>query len=149
VGVSDTEELIANVQRDMTPDQVVALFGEPSGGRPEKCISCHFRYFAPTGMLSAQREGYTGFEVQFSDGKVQGWRIFRGFPSYNPSIPVPSLFKWEFRVLGVLAIFGIASGLLLRIIPVGIQKYEDVLHVFARTKIAAERLPVRVSIYHA
>lgn len=118
IGRVPTEgELIANLRRDMTPEQVVALFGEPSGGRPENCIGCHFRYFASTGMLTAQREGCTGFEVQFSDGKVQAWRIFRGFPSYNPSMPMPSIFKWEFRVLGILVIFGIASGLLLRIIP--------------------------------
>jgi hypothetical protein len=140
-GLPTDEELIANLRRDMTPDQVVSLFGEPSGGRPENCIGCHFRYFAPTGMLTAQREGYTGFEVQFSDGKVQAWRIFRGYPSYNPSMPMPSIFKWEFRVLGILIIFGIASGLLIRIIPVGIQKYDNVLHVFARREISAERLP--------
>jgi hypothetical protein len=38
LGMFPTEqELQANIRRDMTPAQVVAFFGEPSGGMPEHC----------------------------------------------------------------------------------------------------------------
>jgi hypothetical protein len=37
------DELNANLWRDTTPDQVVALFGKPPEERTEKCISCYFR----------------------------------------------------------------------------------------------------------
>jgi len=142
LGTFPTEqELQANLRRDMTPAQVVGLFGEPSGGRPENCVTCEIRYLAPIGMLTVEQEGYTGFEVQFRDGKVAGWRVFRGYPSYNPSMPMPAVFKWEFRLLGILVIVGIASALLLRIIPIGIQKYDDVLRAFARREISTGQLP--------
>jgi hypothetical protein len=134
-------EVNANLRHGMTPQQVVALFGEPFNGRPPYCINCQFRYLAPSGMRTVEREGYQGFEVQFEEGKVRSWRIYTGSPSYNPSMPMPSLFKWELRILGILIILGIMSGLLLRVTPIGIQKYNDVFEAFAAREISTQRLP--------
>jgi hypothetical protein len=92
-------------------------------------------------MLTVKQEGYSGFEVQFRDGKVDHWRVFRGYPSYNPSMPLPAIFRWELRIFGILIILGITCGLLIRVIPIGIQKYDEVTRVFARSEISRERLP--------
>ena len=125
----------------MTAEQVVALFGEPGNGRPAKCINCTFSYIAPIGSLNIPKEGYIGFEVNFSGGKVHDWRIFTANPSYNPSLEMPLVFKWEFWILGILIILGIIGGLILRIIPVGLVKYDDVVAAFAAREISTQRLP--------
>src|SRR5437762_13627272 len=69
-GFPTEAEVKADLHRDMTVDQVIARFGEPFNGRPERCINCAFRYLAPSGMRTAEREGYQGFEVQFDEGKI-------------------------------------------------------------------------------
>lgn len=125
----------------MTAEEVVAIFGEPSSGRPDNCITCTFRYLAPVGSLTVQHEGYVGTEIHFSEGKVRDWRFFTGNPSYDPTLRMPSLFKWELWILGILIVLGIISGLLLRIVPVGIVKYDDVLAAYAAREISTQQLP--------
>src|SRR5437762_8115818 len=56
-------------------------------------------------------------------------------------MPMPLIFRWEFRIVGILIILGITSGLLLQVIPIGIQKYRDVLEAFAAREISTPQLP--------
>jgi hypothetical protein len=93
-------------------------------------------------MLTLKREGYIGFEIQFSEGRVRDWRFFTGNPSYDPSsMRMPAVFKWELWFFGILIILGIISGLILRIVPVGVVKYDDVLAAFAAREISTRQLP--------
>ncbi|HEX3420921.1 MAG TPA: hypothetical protein VHT01_06815, partial [Candidatus Udaeobacter sp.] len=48
-------EVNANLRRDMTVDQVIAVFGEPFSGRPDRCINCSFQYLAPSGLRTIER----------------------------------------------------------------------------------------------
>src|SRR6266536_3032938 len=48
-------EVNANLHRDMSPEQVAALFGEPLGGRPARCADCPFLYHVSMGLLTAER----------------------------------------------------------------------------------------------
>jgi hypothetical protein len=142
-GFPTEEQIKSQLRRDMTPEEVVALFGEPNSGRPDNCITCTFRYLAPIGSLTVEHEGYIGAEIRFSEGKVRDWRFFTGNPSHDPSMrmQMPLFVKWEFWIIGILIVLGIISGLLLRIVPVGIVKYNDVLAAYAAREIATQRLP--------
>jgi hypothetical protein len=131
----------SQLHRGMTVEEAVALFGEPPAGRPDNCANCNLRYLAPIGMLTVEHDGYIGFEIRFSEGRVRDWRFFSGNPSYNPSMPMPLVFKWEFWILGILIIFGIICGLILRVVPVAVVEYGDVLEAFAARDISTRRLP--------
>jgi hypothetical protein len=123
----------------MTVEQVLSAFGEPGnqlGRRTEECV---FRYLAPLGGRTGERDGYIGFEVQFNYGRVVGWRTFRGEHAYEPP-QVPPQLKWfgEFYLLLSSLVFiwitrrkwkkGSSDGALL-------------LRAFNEREIATERIP--------
>ena len=140
-GFPTEQDAKSHLRRGMTVQEVVAIFREPSNGRPDNCVNCTFRYIAPVGSLTVHHEGYIGTEIRFGEGKVRDWRFFSGNPSYNPSLQMPSVFKWEFWIIGILILLGIVSGLILRIVPVGVVKYNDVLAAYAAREISTQRLP--------
>jgi hypothetical protein len=59
----------------------------------------------------------------------------------NPAGPMPSIFKWYLVIFIGLLILGAIGGLLIRIIPVGLAEYDDVIKAFAEREISISRLP--------
>ncbi|MGB9473612.1 MAG: hypothetical protein WCE87_00925 [Candidatus Udaeobacter sp.] len=107
------EELKAHLHRGMTMEQIVAAYGEAGNQMGPRNGKCVFNYLAPLGLRTAQREGYIGFEVQFDQGRVSGWRSFRGNPSYEPP-HVPSEVKWIGKFYLILFVCLVIFGLLVR-----------------------------------
>jgi hypothetical protein len=136
-GFPTEAEVKANLRRDMTVDQVVALFGEPFNGRPEKCINCRLRYLVLSGMRTAEREGYQGFEVQFDEGKVRNWRVFTGRPSYDPSaLGRPRAFKWWLISWPMMFIVAFIRGM-----PLAVNQRARMLSAFVAMKIPSKLPP--------
>jgi hypothetical protein len=88
---------------------VIERFGQPASQVTAEHGSFVYRYVAPAGYLTAEKEGYTGFEMHFVEGHLHDWRTFRGYPSYAPIRP-PSALKWDFRIwliiVVIIAIYG-------------------------------------------
>lgn len=127
------------LRRGMTTQEVLSAFGEPAnqiGRRGEDCV---FRYIAPFGLMTADREGYIGFEVQMDRDRVIGWRTFRGTPSYEPA-HMPRELKWigKFYLTLFVALFfvGAASRRLW-----GIVVADSLLKSFNRRAIDLEGVP--------
>jgi hypothetical protein len=138
----------ANLRSDMTTDQVVALFGKPFNGRPDRCINCHFLYLVPSGMRTADREGYQGFEVQFDEGKVRNWRIFTGRPSYDPvAVGPPRAFKWWLISWPLMFIVAFIIAFV-RGIPLAMNQRARMLRAFVGMKIPPKLPPEFAFITH-
>ena len=134
------KELEAHLRRGMTMEQILAAYGEPGnqiGSRGDKCV---FRYVAPMGLLTAEREGYIGFEVQFDHGRVSGWRIFHGNPSYEPP-HVPSEVKWISKFYLALFVSLLVLGLAVRRL-LGFVSGISLVKAFNKREIATEELPI-------
>lgn len=135
------DEVKSRLHQGMTIEQVVAALGEPSNGRVPDCQECNLQYLAPINSLDVPREGYVGVIVHFKDGRVHAWKVYTGNPSYNPSLEMPFIFKWELWLIGG----GLALGLLLRFIlrstPVGFMVYKDALAAYAARDMASRQLP--------
>jgi TonB family protein len=133
------EEMKARLRKGMAMQDVIAAFGEPNGQVGTRSTDCAFRYVAPFSYLTAEREGYIGFEVQFYRGQVVGWRSFRGFPSYEPfHVPREArLFgKFYLILIGILLFVGFGTRRLIRM-----SQDVSLLKSFNRREIAAEDLP--------
>lgn len=101
----------ARLRAGMKVEEVISAFGQPNSGVGNKSGPSQIHYFAPIGSLTEEKEGYIGFEVQLVDGKVSGWRTFRGNPSYAP-MKAPPEFKWSARfwviVMACVALYGLS-----------------------------------------
>ena len=135
------DEVKARLRRDMTVEEVVAALGEPTNGRVPGCQQCTLRYLAPIGRMDVPREGYIGVSIQVRDGKVHDWQIHTGNPSYNPTMKMPSVLKWELWVLGGLLIVGWLLRLLVRRTPAAFMVYKDALAAYEARDIPLHRLP--------
>jgi hypothetical protein len=134
------KELEAHLQRGMTMEQVLAAFGEPGnqiGSRGDKCL---FHYLAPMGLLTAEREGYIGFEVQFDHGRVSGWRIFHGSPSYEAP-HVPSEVKWIGKFYLALFVSLFVLSLAVRRL-LGFVSGISLVKAFNKREIATDEMPI-------
>ena len=135
------EDVRTRLHRDMTVQQVVAALGEPSSGRVPACQECTVRYIAPINRMDVPREGYIGVTIQFVDGKVRDWQIHTGNPSYNPTMKMPAVFKWQLWAMGALLIVGWLLRSLIRATPAGYMVYEDALAAYQARDIPLHRLP--------
>jgi len=141
VGAFPTEEQLKSKLRvGLTPNEVVALFGEPTNGRSIPCMDCTFTYFAPAGSLTVPKEGYAGLRIRFSDGKVRDWAIYTNNPSYAEPKAPPAFrrFLWFF---GIIFALGLISKLLIRVAPVAAVVSRDVAQAFENREICTEKLP--------
>jgi hypothetical protein len=135
------DDVKSKLRPGMTVEEVVTVLGEPSNGRVPDCQKCSLQYIAPINRLDVPKEGYIGVVVHFDDGKVHDWRIYTGNPSYNPSLKMPSVFKWELWLIGGLLAIALAIRFLLRIMPAGFMVYNDALAAYAARDIPLRRLP--------
>ena len=133
------EQLKSKLRPGLTPDEVVALFGEPNNGRIVPCVECTFTYIPPLGSLTVPREGYAGLRIRFSDGKVRDWAIYTNNPSYAEPKAPPEFrrFLWFF---GIIFALGIISKLLIRVTPVAAVVSSDVAQAFENREIHTEEL---------
>jgi hypothetical protein len=141
IGFPTEEQLKANLHVGVSADEVVAIFGQPSGQRGSRGHqSFLFQYAAPASALIEQREGYVGFEVKFVDGRVKEWREFRANPSYPSDFKAPRSVKW------LLWFYGLCAFVLLgltRLVRRGGRAlaYRGMLDHYRTRKIAAGNLP--------
>ncbi|MBA3777208.1 MAG: hypothetical protein H0X11_12345 [Betaproteobacteria bacterium] len=76
------DEVQRQLTPGMTPEQVVALFGQPGGGAAAGHRDARvFSYFSPVGRRTRKVEGYVGFNVIFEDVRFTGWHPIRAKPS--------------------------------------------------------------------
>jgi TonB family protein len=138
-GFPSEKEMKARLRKGMSMQEVLAAFGEPNNQLGPPDSECRFRYVAPFAYLTAEREGYIGFEVQFDRGQVVGWRSFRGFPSYEP-LHVPREAKWfgKFYLIlcAVLVFLGLAGRRLIRM-----SQDTSLVESFNRHEIATGAVP--------
>ena len=134
------EQLKSKLRVGLTADEVVALFGEPNGGRVVPCVNCSITYLAPVSTLTVEKEGYRGVRIQFANGKVNAWRIYSSNPSYaEPKMPPEfRFFAWFF---GITIALGIISKLLIRVTPVATLVSQEVAQAFAEREIQTEKVP--------
>lgn len=139
-GFPSEEQLKSKLRVGLTPDQVVALFGEPNSGRVVPCISCDFTYVPPLGSLTVPKEGYAGLRIRFGDGKVSDWTTYTSNPSYaEPKAPLAvRLFLWFF---GIMFALGIVAKLIIRVTPVAAVASRQVAEAFENREIRTEELP--------
>src|SRR5215813_11333940 len=136
------DEVKSGLHKGATVEQVIKALGEPPNGRVPDCRNCNFVYLAPVNALTIEREGYRGVIVHFEDGKVSWWRFYTGIPSYDPTLKMPLVFKWELWLFGGAMVLAYVLRFLLRRMPVGYMAYTDALAAYAARDIAASpRLP--------
>ena len=123
----------------MTIDQVVSVFGEPGSQDGQLRRESRFRYFAPIGMLTAEREGYIGFDIEFDRERVVGWRTIRGNPSYE-SWHAPPEVKWIGKFYLILFGFLVVSGAIARW-AWGVAEGASLVESFNEREIATEKIP--------
>lgn len=99
------EEARSKLRRDMSADEVIAVFGKPLGHtflNIEGDGKLH--YIAPVGTRTAPREGYAGFSVYLHEGRVWDWEIILLNPSYEHRLRLPgSKTAWLLAALTLLA----------------------------------------------
>jgi hypothetical protein len=134
------EQVKSKLRPGLTPDQVVALFGEPSNGRPMPCEDCNITYLALFGSLTVEKEGYIGVQIRFAGGKVRDWRILTGNPSYaEPKMPADvRRLLWFFPIMFGI---GLLFKWLIRITPVAAVVSAEVAQAFENREIRKEQLP--------
>jgi hypothetical protein len=136
-----TEEQVRSQLRvGMTPQEAAAVFGNPNSGVAETCSNCTFRYVAPLGTRTVEREGYIGFVIEFRDGKATKWRIMTGYPSYEPP-KMPRDVKIWLWLFPVLLGLGIVSKLILRATPVAYAVADEIAKTFEAREIQTRELP--------
>jgi hypothetical protein len=93
-------EMTAKLRRGMTTHEVVSAFGQPRTGIPTLPGLSHMRYLPPLAELTANKEGYIGFEIELMDGRVTSWRTLRGNPSYAPMTAPPEvmILPWLLKI---------------------------------------------------
>lgn len=101
-GFPSEEQLRTELRPGITVGEVIERFGQPASQVTAENGSFLYRYRAPLGYLTAEKEGYIGFELHFVEGHLHDWRAFRGYPSYAPIRPPPAL-KWDFRIWLIVA----------------------------------------------
>ena len=124
---------------DMTIEEVISAFGNPSTGVGKREGPSQLRYVAPIGLMTAEKAGYIGFEVQLVDGRVRGWRTFFGNPSYAP-MTAPPQFWWTLRFWGILFVGGLIYGFV-RAFRKGMSEGELILKAYEERKIPRRHLP--------
>jgi hypothetical protein len=107
------EQLRAEVRRGMTVGEVIALYGQPPSQDAVEDGSFLYRYHAPSGYLTAEQQGYIGFELHFVAGKVDGLRTFQGYPSYAPIRP-PRQLSWMLGFWGLFILAAVILGFIAR-----------------------------------
>jgi hypothetical protein len=139
-GFPNEEQLKSKLRVGLTADEVVALFGEPNGGRVVPCIDCTFTYIPPLGSLTVPKEGYAGLRIRFGDGKVRDWTIYTSNPSYaEPKAPLTfRVWLWFF---GIAFVLGVIGKLIIRITPVATVVSREVAQAFENREIPTEELP--------
>ncbi|HEY2567870.1 MAG TPA: hypothetical protein VGI25_00985 [Candidatus Udaeobacter sp.] len=140
IGFPTEEQLKSNLHVGMSVDEVVAIFGQPSGQRGLRGhTTFSFQYAAPASALTEQREGYVGFEVEFLNGRVKEYREFRANPSYASEFKPPREVKWFLWFYGLC---GVALLALIRLVRRGgrILAYRGILDHY-RTRTIAAGLP--------
>lgn len=140
------ERLNAELRSGMTVGEVIAQFGQPGSHVVVDNGSFLYRYSAPLGSLTAEREGYIGFELRFVEGKVHDWRIFRGNPSYAPMRP-PFALKWHLGIGLTIAVVASVYGMIRRR-RYAIDENEALLKAYVARQILTRRLPEFSFITH-
>ena len=141
IGFPTGEQLKLNLRVGMSADEVVAIFGQPSGQRGlSDYRSFAFQYTAPASALTEEREGYAGFEVEFVDGRVKEWREFRSNPSYPSEFKAPRALKWTLWFYGLCAVVLLG---LARLVRRGgrVIAYRGILDHYRAREIATSNLP--------
>ncbi len=137
-----TEETVRRqLTPGMTPEQVVAIFGQPGVGTPEGRREARiFSYLCPVGRRTREMEGYVGFKVFFENDRLTAWRPIVAKPSYDPDmharehlLPV----AWWWGAMFV-ATFPYAVG---KVIRRGRSEYERILESYASRRIPTWRFP--------
>ena len=134
------EQLKSKLHVGLSPDEVVALFGEPSNGRVVPCDQCTFTYIPPLGSLTVEKKGYSGVSIRFSDGKVDDWTVYTSNPSYAEP-KAPPQFRFFLWFFGITFALGIISKLLIRVTPVAAVVSSDVAQTFENREIQTKELP--------
>lgn len=134
------EEVRSRLHQGMTVEEVVAALGEPSTGRPYRCLDCQLKYFAPINSLEAPKMGYIGVAIIFKNGRVRDWEIYQDNPSYQ-ELQMPRFMKWELWIAGSMIALGIFLRMLLRRTPAGFMSYQSALAAYAARKIPTRQLP--------
>ena len=135
------EEVQSRLSVGMTPQEVVALFGQPGVGTPEgRRDQRVFSYLCPVGRRTREVEGYVGFKVFFEHHRLMRWQAIRAKPSYDPDMHarehlLPVAFWW---VLVFVGCFIYAVGKAFRR---GRSEYERILEAYAGRTIRTWRLP--------
>jgi hypothetical protein len=133
------EQLKSKLRPGLTPDEVVAFFGEPNNGRVVPCVDCTFTYLPPLGSLTVEKEGYVGISVRFADGRVRDWHIYTGNPSC--ALPrAPPQFRLILWFFGIIFALGIISKALIRVTPVAAVVSNEVAQAFENREIQTEEL---------
>ncbi len=140
------EQLNVELRPGMTVGEVIERFGQPNSQVSGHDGSFMYRYIAPLGYLRADREGYTGFELHFVEGKIHDWQTFRGSPSYAPIQTARDL-RWYFRVWLLIGACVVIYGLIRRSRA---TKDEDqaLLEAYVAKRIQTQRLPEFQFITH-
>lgn len=134
------EQLKSRLRVGLTADEVIAIFGEPSGGHVVPCVQCTFTYLPPVASLTVEKEGYSGVRIRFSGGRVRDWTIYTSNPSYAEP-KTPAIFRYWLWFFGISFALGIVSKLLIRITPVAAVISTEVAQAFENREIPTERLP--------
>jgi hypothetical protein len=145
-GFPSEEQLKTELRPGMTVGEVIQRFGQPASQVIADNGSFVYRYVAPFGYLTAEKEGYIGFELHFVEGRLHDWRTFRGYPSYAPIRP-PSSLKWNFRIWLIIAVIVATYGAIRKSRSV---KDEDqaLLEGYANKRLQTQRLPEFQFITH-
>jgi hypothetical protein len=134
------EQLRSKLHEGLTPNEVVALFGEPNNGRLDPCLNCAFTYIPPIGSLTVEKNGYTGVSIRFRDGKVSDWHIYSGNPSYAEP-KAPPAFRFFLWMFGIIFALGIAAKRIIRATPVAAVVSNEVAKAFEGREIHTDALP--------
>lgn len=145
-GFPSEQQLSTELRPGMTIGEAIQRFGQPGSQVTAENGSFLYRYVAPGAYLTAEKEGYIGFELHFVEGHLHDWRTFRGYPSYAP-IRLPSALKWDFRIWMIIAAIVAIYGAIHKSRSV---KDEDqaLLEAYANKRLQTKRLPEFQFITH-
>ena len=120
--------------------EVRSAFGPPSNQIGHDTEPCRYQYGSPIGLRTAEREGYVGFEIQFEQKRVVGWRLYHGNPSYEPP-HWPRELKWAGKfLLVVFATVVCVAGTFRRLWR--FVETNSLLKAFAKREIATDGVPI-------
>lgn len=145
-GFPSEAQLETELRPGLTIGEVIQRFGQPGSQVTAENGSFLYRYVAPGGYLSAEKEGYVGLELHFVEGHLHDWRTFRGYPSYAPIRP-PSALKWDFRIWMIAAVIVAIYGAIHKRRSVK-DENQALLEAYAKRRLQTKRLPEFQFITH-